>query len=640
MAGGPLRHLLRRLRERTGPSGPGGVADADLLERFVSCRDEAALEVLFWRHGPLVWGVCRRVLRHEQDAEDAFQATFLTLVRKAGSVARREALAGWLYRVAYRIALAARSAAARRDGRERPLVVEPAAHGGDDPLWCDLGPVLDEEVNRLPAPYRSAVVLCYLQGLTNDEAAAALGCSRGTVASRLARARQRLRRRLGARGLAPASALLAAPGNVPATVPAGLVTTTLAAARGSVSARVAALTEGALRAMALTRLKIALALVLVPAALVAASVATVGLYRASASGAASPTEWAADPPAAAAPAAEGSAAKQAEPEDPVQAASRLIRSQNNLKAIGLALANYSEVHGHFPAPAIYGKDGTPLLSWRVALLPFVEQDNLYKQFKLDQPWDGPINKKLLEILPAVYVRPGGRVGNVGLTYYQAFVGKGAGFESHKRLLFPADFTDGLANTIGVVEAATPVPWTKPEDLSYDADKPLPRLGGLFGGDFNALFFDGSVRLLSKNADPKALRAAITRNAGDVTDLDKLLAKHPGGAGAINAKQVERTNARLKEAVDQTLKEVDRAREDVGLLKARLAHGQPDMDATTTRLLEQTEELQKALQKALQELDALKEEKARLEKELSGGSPAKPTPPVRPATSPPSAPPRP
>src|SRR5579864_5418947 len=105
MADEPLRLLLRRLRERTGPPGHAGLSDAELLERFVGRRDEAALEVLFWRHGPLVWGVCRRILRHEQDAEDAFQATFLALVRKAGSIGKGEALGGWLYTVACRIAL-------------------------------------------------------------------------------------------------------------------------------------------------------------------------------------------------------------------------------------------------------------------------------------------------------------------------------------------------------------------------------------------------------------------------------------------------------------------------------------------------------------------------------------------------------
>src|SRR5262245_40431889 len=120
MAQGHLGSVLRQLRRLVGPQGVGGLTDAQLLERLITARDEAAFEVLLWRHGPLVLGVCRQVLRHEQDAEDAFQATFLTLVRKAGSIGRRTALAGWLYKVAYRIALRARARTAHQAAREQP----------------------------------------------------------------------------------------------------------------------------------------------------------------------------------------------------------------------------------------------------------------------------------------------------------------------------------------------------------------------------------------------------------------------------------------------------------------------------------------------------------------------------------------
>src|SRR5436309_11522615 len=120
MAQAPLRTVLRRLRWLAGSPGVGGLTDAQLLERLVTARDEAAFEVLLWRHGPMVLGVCRQVLRHDQDAEDAFQATFVTLVRKAASIGKRDALAGWLYQVAYRTALRARAAAARRAEREQP----------------------------------------------------------------------------------------------------------------------------------------------------------------------------------------------------------------------------------------------------------------------------------------------------------------------------------------------------------------------------------------------------------------------------------------------------------------------------------------------------------------------------------------
>jgi RNA polymerase sigma factor (sigma-70 family) len=243
------RYLLRLL----APPAAGGLTDAQLLERFVARRDEAAFEVLLWRHGPKVLGVCRRVLRHEQDAEDAFQATFLILVRKAGSVGKRQALGSWLHRVAYRVALRAKTLAAKRAARQMPVADMAAADPEPDPVWGDLRPVLDEEVNRLPEKYRAPFVLCYLDGKTNAEAARELGCPKGTVLSRLAWARQRLRARLTRRGLAPAAGLVAAglaagPAEA-AAVPAALVGSTLGAVLGVPAGPVAALTKGVLQTM-------------------------------------------------------------------------------------------------------------------------------------------------------------------------------------------------------------------------------------------------------------------------------------------------------------------------------------------------------------------------------------------------------
>src|SRR5262249_1365227 len=161
-----------------------------LLQRWLARRDEAAFELLLWRHGPMVLALCRRLLRHAQDAEDAFQATFLTLVRKAGSIANREALAAWLYKVAYRVALRARAAAATRAALPITSMDLPAAEPAQDLLWRDLRPVLDEEVSRLPARFRGPFVLCYLEGKTNEQAARELGCPLGTVLSRLSRGRE------------------------------------------------------------------------------------------------------------------------------------------------------------------------------------------------------------------------------------------------------------------------------------------------------------------------------------------------------------------------------------------------------------------------------------------------------------------
>jgi RNA polymerase sigma factor (sigma-70 family) len=275
MADERLGTLVRHLRRAVAPPGPVGLRDAQLLERFLRDRDEAAFELLLWRHGPMVLGTCRRLLRHAADADDAFQATFLVLLRKARSVSRGEALGAWLYRVAYRVALRARTAARRRAERERPGLDVAAVPAPPAVPWDDLRPVLDEEVSRLPARERSAFVLCYLQGKTHAEAGRELGCPAGTVSWRVARAKERLRARLARRGLALSGAALAGMVSANATaapLPGLLVSMALraallgggarAAAAGAVSAQAAALTEGVLQAMLLTKVKGVAAVVL------------------------------------------------------------------------------------------------------------------------------------------------------------------------------------------------------------------------------------------------------------------------------------------------------------------------------------------------------------------------------------------
>jgi RNA polymerase sigma factor (sigma-70 family) len=255
-----MLHQLRRLASRQAEALP----DALLLERFVAHRDEEAFEVLVWRHGGMVLNLCRRLLRSEQDVEDAFQAVFLALVRKAGSIVRRESLAGWLYRVAYRVALEARGNASRETTGKPGC--EPSVAPSDELIWRDLAPVLDEELHRLPEKHRLAVVLCYLEGRTVDEAARALGCPRGTVGTWLARARERLREQLQQRGVTLTSVVLAAvlaQQAGAAHLPVALVTQTgrvaglLAAGQATaMTAPVAALVEGVLRAMFLGKVKI------------------------------------------------------------------------------------------------------------------------------------------------------------------------------------------------------------------------------------------------------------------------------------------------------------------------------------------------------------------------------------------------
>jgi len=202
----------------------------------------------------------------------------------------------------------------------------------------------------------------------------------------------------------------------------------------------------------------------------------------------------------------------------VRTASKRMVSMNNMKQIALAMHNYHDVYGRLPAPAIMDKDGKPLLSWRVAILPFIEQDNLYKQFKLDEPWDSEHNKKLLVQMPGIYAPVKAATKEPFATFYQVFAGKGTAFEPGEKITFGVGIPDGTSNTLMIVEATDAVPWTKPEDLPFDMTKPLPKLGGEFPDVFLAAFCDGSVHALPKNIDANKLRALITRNGGEPITL--------------------------------------------------------------------------------------------------------------------------
>src|SRR5437868_3907052 len=224
-----LQHLRGAVLLRDG----AGLTDGQLLEDYISRRDEAALAALVHRHGPMVWGVCRRVLRNHHDAEDAFQATFLVLVRKAVSIASRELVANWLYGVAHQTALKARATAAKKNARERQVTEMPEPAVADQDLWSDLQLLLDEELGRLPYKYRVVIVLCDLEGKTRKEAARQLGCPEGTVAGQLARARALLSKRLTQRGVTLSGGALAAvlaQRAVSAGVPNSVVDSTIKAA--------------------------------------------------------------------------------------------------------------------------------------------------------------------------------------------------------------------------------------------------------------------------------------------------------------------------------------------------------------------------------------------------------------------------
>jgi RNA polymerase sigma factor (sigma-70 family) len=696
MASGPLVPVIDFLRKVVAPSEVECQGDGQLLRWFVEHGDEDAFTALVQRHGPMVYAVCRRVLNDAHDADDAFQATFLVLARKAGAIRKRESLASWLHGVAYRTAVKARARDARRQAHEREAPDMPRADPLAELAWRELRPVLDSELERLPEKYRAPLVLCYLEGKTNEAAARQLGWTKGTVSGRLARARALLRGRLARRGLGLSGGVLATAlslGPASAAVPAPLVTSTVKAAAlvavgqaaAGVSAPVAALVEGVLQAMCVTKVKVTAAVLLAVTVLGAgAGVLTCGspaadvlpggqavaaqpaparagkaqtdqqklqgtwrvvaaqrFGRAEENTVGSRLTFAGDrftvvqgdgspagagtfalvptktpkelyireegkedtaaaiyrlegdtltlcvnehsqvPPVAFAaeagtkprllnlrrdagadPAnlqqenerlrrelqrtreeleqaraevarlralaekqfyrAEIAAAEreaQAAQNQAVGTADEKRRSVNNLKQIGLAMHNFHDTYKHLPPAAIYGKDGKPLLSWRVAILPYLDQDNLYRQFKLDEPWDSPHNKKLLEVVPAPYVPVRGKAP-AGSTFYQVFTGPHTLFEGKQGMRF-SQVTDGLSNTILVAEAGKAVPWTKPADLPYAADKALPKLGGLFGNGFHILWADGSVRFVRQPVNEQMLRWAITRDDGNIVDHDKL-----------------------------------------------------------------------------------------------------------------------
>jgi hypothetical protein len=204
----------------------------------------------------------------------------------------------------------------------------------------------------------------------------------------------------------------------------------------------------------------------------------------------------------------------------VQGAANRVQAMNNLKQIALAFHMYHDQNGAFPPPVVYSSEGKPLYSWRVLLLPYLEQDQLYRQFKLDEPWDSPNNKPLLVRMPRVFIHPDqGKPGDPYATCYQVFTGGGAIFDTDpkasKRTIM--SITDGTSNTILVVEAADLVPWSAPGDVAYSPDIPLPKFG-MGQKKFNVAMADGSALSLGQDTDERTLRAMITANGGEAVEI--------------------------------------------------------------------------------------------------------------------------
>lgn len=825
MANGSQNHVLEHLRKLVGGDSR---SDQELVERFIAHHENAVFATLLQRHGPLVLGVCERVLNHREDAEDAFQATFLVLARQARSIRKYQSLGSWLYGVAYRLSLKLKAAAARRSFHERRAVAMHEPELCADAVWQDLRPLLDQELHCLPEKYRAPLVLCYLQGKTQLEAAREWGCPPGSMSRQLSRGRDLLRARLRQRGVSASAGVFATVVGahaqaVPSTALVQLSSraAVLAATGGTVttivSGHVAALAEGVIRTMLVTKLKVGLAILATTAALVTttalalprtpeaapteapqeakpqlaassrlpadlalvpaeavgfaridvsrlwnskamkalrekadnpgmqalsqaekylgvrvddleavtlivmhsagrgglttvwvfttkrpysqdavhdavapggkdaqhngksyaidtehkgksdffglvhdanavyfatersflltselqlkryfefaanagqarplaaalrlaeqphtlvagfrpwdqlvqelrgkassgeaaflkplldlqsgslvADVATeirirarlqfaqeaqakdaaeavetcVGVLKALVAGVPDKTR---QEPQAAALLNEALATLRTVSVEPVQAgrqaasiqvtlhtkaelaleaslanfkldptASRRAQKTNDLKQIGLAMHNYHDVNKHFPPAVITDKTGKKsLLSWRVAILPYLGEGELYKQFHLDEPFYSEHNLKLLSKMPKAYAPANVKTQEPYMTFFRVFAGKGTVFEQHEGVregVRIADITDGTSNTFLVVEAGDAVPWTKPDELHYAADQPLPKLGGDTPGGIIAAFADGSVRRLASTVDERTLRAFITRNGGEV-----------------------------------------------------------------------------------------------------------------------------
>jgi RNA polymerase sigma factor (sigma-70 family) len=351
--------LLRQIDRLFGDGTIAGLADGQLLERYLATGDQTAFEALIDRHGPMVLGLCRRMLRDPRDIEDAFQATFLVLVRTGRAIRDRSLVSTWLYRVAYRVARQVRTDTLRRRSCEIHIaqLEVPVDHETSD--MEELGPLVDQELNRLPEKYRAPLVLCYLHGRTHDQAAEVLRCPVGTVRSRLARGRDLLKKRLTRRGYAPAHAIVGPGPFLPArllteAVPPAMASATVKLALGSgslqtVGASAAAASALALAQGALTTMKLAhLKWVAVP--LLAAGLAAGGALAVSYGAARLSPAATNQTVATAAPAAAGIAPDsrhQAILDQITRLESELVKANALLETLGRRQKAYDRIEGEF-----------------------------------------------------------------------------------------------------------------------------------------------------------------------------------------------------------------------------------------------------------------------------------------------------
>jgi RNA polymerase sigma factor (sigma-70 family) len=629
--------------------------DGELCARFAATRDQAAFELLVWRHAAMVLRTALSVTRDHHLAEDVSQPAFLVLARQVGRLREPNAAAGFLHTTAHRMALRA-----IRLRQVSPLPPDlPATPTDPDDGTAAL---LHEEVARLPAAWRSAVLLCFFEGLTHAEAAQRLGKPVGSVAGWLARAKTTLHDRLPAAGLAA----LASVGRTDASFVEAVTAASLAYAGGTppASPLVLTLVSGATTAMFLAKLKVATVATVVAFSGVGITAGGYAFVQAQGSGLpGGPPGGASAPPGYSGggtlPSPTPKAVDHGSEEKSIRRANfqQILRSQKNLKRLSNGLLNHESAMGHFPTDIVAQNTRTPLLSWRVAILPHIGEEKLYAEFKLTEPWDSEHNFKLLSKMPEV-LRVGFEPKEASHTYYQVvkapgaalfpvvavggeqpgmappggfgappgfpagggsgfgpgmggpgasglgpvaggpgMAGRGAGSMGQLTFGTPKMFnvTDGTSNTIGVVECGPAVPWTKPADLDIARlDEPLPKLAWPFENVLNVSFMDGHISTFRKELPEPTLRAMLTAGAGDVFDAKKFVAKVAATTGeekALVAAAVEEQQKLAEAILAETREYLKLKAADTDLLS---------IDATNAELnqiLAQTKGQNKALREA-------------------------------------------
>ena len=406
---------------------------------------------------------------------------------------------------------------------------------------------------RLPDRYRLPVLLCLVEGLTHPAAAARLGWPVGTVAGRLSRAKALLRDRLTRRGVTAGLTVapLAGGGWVSATATAA--SSFAAGGAAGVSPSVLHLAKGLVRAMTVTKWATAAGLFLAAAAVTGGGLVAGGQQPLAEKG----LTFVVQPRPVPGPPLQVEPTKPnpGKPEDAARRAdyAQRQRSEQTLRRILLAMHNYESANGHFPND-LRANSGKPLLSWRVVILPYLfppgtdpagqpPLDGLYRQFNLDEPWDGPTNKPLLAQMPDVF-RVRFQPKTVTNTYYQGFAGVGTVFEPGQKIGIN-QITDGMSNTLAVAEVGPPVPWTQPADVPYDQGKPFPTVAWPFGNLINVAHADGSTHQYAPAVPELYLRQTLSRAGGEMNQDEgkfkpRLTAETPEEKAELAKLQAEAT----------------------------------------------------------------------------------------------------